>query len=54
MPLIAIWVIAIAVGVLVLTVIVRWRVRQDHGDLGVMNDQWLAEQRLSHIPDHNR
>ena len=32
---------------------VRFRRRRPQ-DMGVMNDQWLAEQRLTHGPDPNR
>ena len=44
--------VALAVVVLVVLSLMFRRRRPD--SMGVMNDQWLAEQRLTHGPDPNR
>jgi len=44
----------IAVGVALLAALSLLFRRRRPDSMGVMNDQWLAEQRLTHGPDPNR
>jgi hypothetical protein len=49
------WLVAgLSLGMIVVALVAwRWR-RQRRQDLGIMSDQWMAEQRLTQGPDPNR
>jgi hypothetical protein len=50
-----IWILgAICLLGVAFAVMMKWRGRHDRIDLGVMNDQWISEQRLSQSADPYR